>query len=327
MGKKKLALISGSAGFIGTNLVKFLLGNGYAVIGVDNFSASEPWKAELFRKNGNYEFFEHDICKPLTTILKKSKLLKKYGTIARVYNLACPASPPRYSKLPIETIMVCSVGMMNMLNVARKHNATILHASTSEVYGDPELHPQHELYRGNVNTVGPRSCYDEGKRIAETICYEYFRNYGTKVKLVRIFNTYGPYMDPDDGRVVTNFIRQALAGHNITIYGEGKQTRSFQFIDDLLAGFEKFMQTSPEFIGPVNIGNPDEFTVMELAEKVLELIGAGSKLSYESLPGDDPKQRRPDISLAKEKLNWEPRIELETGLVRTIDYYRKLLGD
>lgn len=323
----KLAVVTGSAGFIGTNLVKSLLEQGYGVIGIDNFYSSEEWKAELFNQNPNYEFINHDIVDPLDTVIENSTLFKRFNKIDEIYNLACPASPPRYINLSLETIKINTTGVFNVLDLAKKYNSKVLHTSTSEVYGDPLVHPQIETYRGNVNTVGPRSCYDEGKRISETICYEYKRLFNTRVKIVRIFNTYGPYMDPNDGRVVTNFINQALKGENLTIYEEGKQTRSFQYIDDLIDGFFKFMETEDEFYGPVNLGNPDEFTIKELAEVVLELIDSKSKIDYirmdENNPyksSHDPKQRKPDIALAKNRLDWEPKVKLKEGLMQTIEY-------
>ncbi len=327
----RINLITGSTGFIGTNLTKYLLEQGEVVIGLDNFSSSEKWKADLFKENSNYEFIEHDIVKDLHPALQTSKLLKVHGKIDRIFNLACPASPPRYISIAIETIDVCTRGVKNVLELAKEYNSTILQASTSEVYGDPLVHPQVETYRGNVNTVGPRSCYDEGKRMGETYCYEFHRLYGVKVKIVRIFNTYGPYMDPEDGRVVTNFILQAQAGKDLTIYGDGKQTRSFQYIDDLIQGFIKFMETEDDFIGPVNLGNPGEFTILELGELILKKIESSSKLEIVKLdPNDpynkknDPQQRKPDISLAQEKLGWSPIIKLEDGLDKTINYYKGL---
>ena len=327
----KLAVITGSAGFIGTNLTKLLLEKDYYVVGIDNFYSSEQWKSELFKDNENYEFIKYDIVKPYIDIVENSRLFKLHGKVDEVYNLACPASPPRYIDLSLETIRINTDGVFNALELAKKFNAKILHTSTSEVYGDPLVHPQVESYRGNVNTVGPRSCYDEGKRISETICYEYKRLFNTRIKLVRIFNTYGPYMDPNDGRVITNFINQAIKGENLTIYEEGKQTRSFQYIDDLLAAFLKLMETEDEFYGPINLGNPDEFTIKELAEIVLELIDSKSKIDYIKMDANnpyksshDPQQRKPDISLAKEKLNWEPKVKLRDGLVKAIEYYKSL---
>jgi len=326
----KVVVITGSAGFIGTNLVKSLLEKDCAVIAIDNFYSSEEWKSKLFKDNPNYEFIKYDIVKPYIDIVESSQTFKNYNKVDEIYNLACPASPPRYINLSLETIKINTDGVFNALDLAKKFDAKVLHTSTSEVYGDPLVHPQVESYRGDVNTVGPRSCYDEGKRISETICYEYKRLFNTKIKLVRIFNTYGPYMDPNDGRVITNFINQALKGENLTIYEEGKQTRSFQYIDDLLAAFSKLMETDDMF-GPINLGNPDEFTIKELAELVLEMIDSKSQIDYikmdENNPyksSHDPQQRKPDISLAREKLNWEPKIKLGDGLVKTIEYYRSL---
>lgn len=317
----KTAVITGSAGFIGTNLVNKLLGNEYKVIGIDNFNSSEKWKAEINKKNKNYEFFEFDITNSLEPIIGKSDLIKQNG-INEIYNLACPASPPRYMKLPFETIAVNTIGLINILELANKYKAKLLHSSTSEVYGDPHIHPQPESYRGNVNTVGPRSCYDEGKRISETICYEYKDKHNIDIKLVRIFNTYGPYMDPNDGRVITNFINQAIKNKDLTIYGDGSQTRSFQFITDLLDGFDAVMKTEKDFFGPINLGNPEEFTINELADIVLENINTKSKKVFVELPKDDPKQRKPDITLARSEFNWEPRTKLKEGLKHTIQYYK-----
>jgi len=328
----KTILITGSSGFIGTNLVKKLLNEDNYVIGIDNFYSSERWKSTLFKENPNYEFIQFDISLPLFNIVQNSRLFKLSNKIDEIYNLACPASPSRYIVLSLETIKVNTDGVINVLEIAKKYNSKILHTSTSEVYGDPIVHPQPESYRGNVNTVGPRSCYDEGKRISETICYEYKRLFDIDIKIVRIFNTYGPYMDPLDGRVITNFILQALKGEELTIYGDGKQTRSFQYIDDLLNGFSIFMETTKEFYGPVNIGNPGEFTIKELAEVILNKISGTSKLKLIEMDANDPyekkndpQQRKPDISLAIEKLKWEPKIDLNTGLDKTIQYYIDLL--
>ncbi len=320
----KLALITGSAGFIGTNLCKKLLSQNYAIIGIDNFSSSEQWKSKLFENNDNYEFIEGDINHSILDILGHSRLLKKLNTIDEIYNLACPASPPRYRELSLETINVCTTGTKNVLEVAKRYNARLLHASTSEVYGDPLEHPQKETYRGNVNTIGARSCYDEGKRIAETICYEYRRLFDLDIKIVRIFNTYGPYMDPLDGRVITNFIHQALGGTDITVYGDGLQTRSFQYIDDLLTAFEKLMNQAKNVMGPVNIGNPNEFTVVELAKEIVKLTNSSSKIV--KIPPteeyvDDPKVRKPDIRLAQNLLKWYPEVQLREGLLKTLEYY------
>lgn len=270
---------------------------------------------EPLMSNPNFTFINHDIIKPLEIEQK----------IDQIYNLACPASPPHYQKDPLFTINTCFIGMTNMLNLALKNKCKILQASTSEIYGDPLQHPQKETYWGHVNCFGIRSCYDEGKRSAETLCYNYIKQKGVDVKIIRIFNTYGPSMATDDGRVVTNFINQALNDKDITIYGDGTQTRSFQYVDDLIDAMIKVMATDSDFHGPINLGNPHEFTVKELAEKVLALIkDSKSKIIYEKLPGDDPSKRRPDISLAKKIINWEPKIQLEEGLIKTIEYFKKL---
>lgn len=270
---------------------------------------------EPLMSNPNFTFINHDIIKPLEIEQK----------IDQIYNLACPASPPHYQKDPLFTINTCFIGMTNMLNLALKNKCKILQASTSEIYGDPLQHPQKETYWGHVNCFGIRSCYDEGKRSAETLCYNYIKQKGVDVKIIRIFNTYGPSMATDDGRVVTNFINQALNDKDITIYGDGTQTRSFQYVDDLIDAMIKVMATDSDFHGPINLGNPHEFTVKELAEKVLALIkNSKSKIIYEKLPGDDPSKRRPDISLAKKIINWEPKIQLEEGLIKTIEYFKKL---
>lgn len=317
-------LITGSAGFIGTNLVAKLLAREQKVIGIDNFSSSEKWKADLFKKDANYTFIEADICNR-DFLFKKLELGS--ARINRVFNLACPASPPRYQKLAIETINVCTTGLINILDVARQNNAQVFHASTSEVYGDPLEHPQKESYRGNVNTVGPRSCYDEGKRIAESICYEYSRIHKLDIKLGRIFNTYGPFMDPEDGRVITNFIRQALSGEKLTVYGNGKQTRSFIYIDDLLSGILKLIDSKLDPTSPVNLGNPEEFTILELIEKLKQNLGKELEIEFSDLPKDDPLQRKPDISLARSNLGWEPRTRLQEGLPLTINYYKQHLSN
>lgn len=311
----KTILITGAAGFIGTNLTKRLLEEGNKVIGLDNFFCSAKSNVELFKDNANYSFIEHDVRFP---ILIEDK-------VDEIYNLACPASPPNYQKDPLYTLDTSVLGIKNVLHFAKANDAKILQASTSEIYGNPYEHPQKESYWGNVNTIGIRSCYDEGKRISETYCMDYNRKYGTKIKLIRIFNTYGPYMDPKDGRVVSNFIMQALRNEDITIYGDGSQTRSFQYIDDLLNGMVKTMETEDEFIGPVNLGNPDEFTIKELAEFVIEKIKPTSKIIYKPLPQDDPLQRKPDNSLAKSKLDWEPKIKLNEGLIKTIEYFKTQL--
>ncbi|MEP7103817.1 MAG: GDP-mannose 4,6-dehydratase [Candidatus Dojkabacteria bacterium] len=322
-------LITGSAGFIGTNLTRRFLDSGNRVIGIDNFSSSSQKKVNLFRDNTNYEFIEHNIVEDILPALSNSRMLKDENTIDEIYNLACPASPKIYINLSIETIKANVDGMFNILEVAKKYNSKFLHSSTSEVYGDPLENPQKESYRGNVNTVGPRSCYDEAKRISETICYEYKRLYGLDIKICRIFNTYGPYMDVKDGRVITNFIVLALQGKDLPLFDGGNQTRSFQYVDDLLNAFEKFMATDSDFMGPVNLGNENEFTVKELGEIVLKKIKTSSKLVNEDQEEGspyqakhDPQVRRPDITLAREKLDWEPKVQLDEGLDKTIEYFR-----
>jgi UDP-glucuronate decarboxylase len=308
----KTILITGATGFIGTNLALKLLSLGDRVIGIDNFYSSSPKRLRIFADKKNFYFIKHDIRKPL-------KIKEK---IDEIYNLACPASPPIYQKDPIFTLETSILGIRNMLKLAEEYKAKILQASTSEVYGNPLEHPQKESYWGNVNPVGPRSCYDEGKRVAETFCYEYFKK-GVDVRVVRIFNTYGPFMNPADGRVVVNFIVQALKNEDLTIYGDGSQTRSFCYIDDLIEGMIKYMDLKERFFGPINLGNPGEFTIKQLAEMVLKLIPKSkSKIVYRPLPKDDPEKRRPDITLAKKVLNWEPKIGLEEGLLKTIYYFR-----
>jgi len=308
-------LITGGAGFIGTNLCKRLLSDGHKVICVDNLYTGQKRNIEPLMNNPNFKFINHNIIEPLNIEEK----------IDEIYNLACPASPPHYQKDPIFTLQTNFMGMSNMLELANKNNCKILQASTSEVYGDPLEHPQKESYWGHVNCVGIRSCYDEGKRCAETLCFNYINEYKVDVKIIRIFNTYGPSMDKDDGRVVTNFINQALFDKDITIYGDGTQTRSFQFVDDLIEAMIRVMKTDNTFHGPINLGNPNEFTIKELAEITLELIkDSKSKIVYVELPQDDPCKRKPDISLAKEKLGWEPKIQLREGLKKTIDYFIEL---
>ena len=308
-------LITGGAGFIGTNLCKRLLNDGHKVICVDNLYTGQKRNIEPLMNNPNFKFINHNIIEPLNIEEK----------IDEIYNLACPASPPHYQKDPIFTLQTNFMGMSNMLELAKKNNCKILQASTSEVYGDPLEHPQKESYWGHVNCVGIRSCYDEGKRCAETLCFNYINEYKVDVKIIRIFNTYGPSMDKDDGRVVTNFINQALFDKDITIYGDGTQTRSFQFVDDLIEAMIRVMKTDNTFHGPINLGNPNEFTIKELAEITLELIkDSKSKIVYVELPQDDPCKRKPDISLAKEKLGWEPKIQLREGLKKTIDYFIEL---
>lgn len=311
---KKNILITGGAGFIGSFLCEKLLAQGNFVICVDNlFTGSKENIKNLF-SNQNFKFIEHDIINPLFLDYK----------IDEIYNLACPASPLHYQFNPIRTVKANTIGVINMLGLAKKHNAKILQASTSEIYGDPLEHPQVESYWGNVNTIGLRSCYDEGKRCAETLFFDYHRQHNLRIKVARIFNTYGPRMRPDDGRVVSNFIVQALKGENITIYGEGKQTRSFCYVDDLIDGLIKLMNSNDDFVGPVNLGNPIEFTIFELAGKVIKITNSKSELIFKELPSDDPQKRKPDISLAKKALGWNPTILLEEGLIKTVDYFRKL---
>ena len=305
-------LITGGAGFIGTNLCKRLLDEGNKIICVDNLYTGQMRNIESFMSNPNFKFINHNIIEPLNMEEK----------IDQIYNLACPASPPHYQKDPIFTINTCFFGMSNMLELAKKNKCKILQASTSEVYGDPLEHPQKETYWGHVNCVGIRSCYDEGKRSAETLCYNYIKQYGVDVKIIRIFNTYGPSMDKNDGRVVTNFINQALYNKDLTLYGDGLQTRSFQYVDDLIEAMIRVMKTDDTFHGPINLGNPNEFTVKELAEMTLELIkDSKSKIINVELPKDDPCKRKPDITLAKETIHWEPKIQLKEGLQKTIDYF------
>lgn len=310
---KKRILVTGGAGFVGSHLCRKLLNDGNEVICLDNFFTGSKDNILDMMDNPYFELLRHDIQQPI--------LLE----VDEIYNLACPASPPYYQFDPVATTRTSVIGAINMLDVARKCKAKILQASTSEVYGDPEVHPQPESYRGSVSTTGIRACYDEGKRCAETLFFDYYRQYDVKIKVIRIFNTYGPYMNPDDGRVVSNFIVQALRGEDITMYGDGTQTRSFQYVDDLIDGMIKLMNSRPEFTGPVNVGNPDEFTMIELAQKIIELTGSKSKIIFQPLPQDDPLQRQPMIDLAKKELNWEPTIKLEDGLKRTIKYFRGII--
>ena len=305
-------LVTGGAGFIGSHLCKYLLNKGDDVICVDNlFTGSKDNIKELLN-NHNFEFIRHDITSSL------------YVEVDQIYNLACPAAPIHYQYNPIKTIKCNTVGMVNMLGLAKRTGARILQASTSEVYGDPEEHPQKESYWGNVNPIGIRSCYDEGKRVAETLCFDYHRQNKVDIRIVRIFNTYGPNLHKNDGRVISNFIVQALKNEPITIYGNGSQTRSFCYISDLLEGMHRMMNKE-DFIGPVNLGNPTEFSVKEIATKIKELTNSSSEIIHNELPKDDPVRRKPDISLAKSKLNWEPKINLDEGLTKTIDYFKDIL--
>ncbi|MBA3047014.1 SDR family oxidoreductase [Patescibacteria group bacterium] len=311
----KKVLITGGAGFIGAHLSEYLLNQGNEVICVDNFYTGSKKSIVHLMSNPGFELLRHDITFPL------------YVEVDEIYNLACPASPVHYQHDPVQTTKTSVIGAINMLGLAKRLKIKILQASTSEVYGSPKIHPQTEDYWGNVNPIGPRSCYDEGKRCAETLFFDYWRQHNLRIRVIRIFNTYGPRMAINDGRVVSNFIVQALRGEDITIYGDGSQTRSFQYIDDLILGMVKMMENKNDFIGPVNLGNPNEFTIKELAEKVLELMPESkSKIIYKELPIDDPKQRQPDITLAKKELSWEPKIELKEGLEKTIDYFKNILS-
>lgn len=310
----KRILVTGGAGFLGSHLCERLLNEDHDVVSVDNYFSGNKKNIAHLLSNSHFEAIRHDITFPL------------YVETDQIYNLACPASPIHYQRDPVQTTKTCVHGSINMLGLAKRVNARVLQASTSEVYGDPEVHPQTEDYWGRVNPVGIRSCYDEGKRCAETLFFDYYRQYNLEIKVVRLFNTYGPKMHPNDGRVVSNFIVQALRGDNITIYGDGQQTRSFCYVDDLIEALVHMMNSPAELVGPMNLGNPREFTVHELAEKVLHFTGSKSKLIFMPLPQDDPKQRQPDITLAREKLGWEPTVSLEDGLKETIAYFKKILG-
>lgn len=311
--ERKRILVTGGAGFLGSHLCERLLNEGHDVICLDNYFTGNKQNVVHLLDNPYFELVRHDVIAPY------------FAEVDEIYNLACPASPIHYQHNPIKTIKTSVMGAINMLGLAKRVGAKVLQASTSEVYGDPAVHPQPESYWGNVNPNGIRSCYDEGKRCAETLFMDYHRQNNVKIKIIRIFNTYGPRMNPADGRVVSNFIMQALRNEDITIYGSGEQTRSFQYCDDLIEGMLRTMATGDDFVGPVNLGNPNEFTMLELAQKVLELTNSKSKLIFEPLPQDDPKQRQPNIDLAKEKLNWEPKIQLEEGLTKTIEYFTKFV--
>lgn len=309
----KRVLVTGGAGFIGSHLCERLLAQGCQVLCVDNFFTGTRQNIGHLLSNPNFELMRHDVTFPL------------YVEVDEIYNMACPASPVHYQFDPVQTTKTSIVGAINMLGLAKRVKAKIVQASTSEVYGDPSVHPQPEEYWGNVNPIGPRSCYDEGKRCAETLFFDYHRQHGLPIKVIRIFNTYGPRMHPKDGRVVSNFIVQALSGQDITIYGDGQQTRSFCYVDDLVEGFIRMMATGPEVTGPINLGNPGEFTMLELAQVVIELTGSKSKVLHGPLPQDDPRQRQPNIEMAKATLDWKPNVPLREGLVQTIDYFRHFL--
>ncbi|WP_241127725.1 UDP-glucuronic acid decarboxylase family protein [Novosphingobium terrae] len=311
--RAKTVLITGGAGFLGSHLAERLLGQGHQVFCLDNFQSGRRANLTPLLRSNRLTIVAHDMIHPLPDLPRFDE----------IYNLACPASPVHYQEDPVATMKVCSVGVLNMLERAARDNARVFHTSTSEIYGDPEIHPQHESYHGNVNTIGPRSCYDEGKRFAETLLTEYAAQSGLNVRLVRIFNTYGPRMQPDDGRVVSNFIVQALRGEKITIYGDGSQTRSFCYVDDLIDGIQLLMAADDRASGPMNIGNPGEYTVGELASLIVEMVGSRSSIVYKPLPIDDPRRRRPDISRAQALLGWSPKVDLVSGLEKTISYFRR----
>ncbi|MBS4062551.1 MAG: SDR family oxidoreductase [Bacteroidetes bacterium] len=310
----KRILVTGGAGFIGSHLCERLLNEGNDVICLDNYFTGQKQNIAHLMSNPFFELVRHDVTAPY------------FVEVDEIYNLACPASPVHYQYNPIKTVKTSVMGAINMLGLAKRVKAKVLQASTSEVYGNPEQHPQTESYWGHVNPIGPRSCYDEGKRCAETLFVNYHEQNNVKIKIIRIFNTYGPRMHPNDGRVVSNFIVQALRGENITMYGSGEQTRSFQYVDDLLEGMTRMMKTGDDFTGPVNIGNPGEFTMLELAEKVIKMTGTKSKIVFQPLPQDDPLQRKPDISLAKKMLDWEPKVNLDEGLEKTIAFFKTVVG-
>jgi UDP-glucuronate decarboxylase len=312
---KKRVLVTGGAGFLGSHLCERLIADGNDVLCVDNYFTGRKDNIAHLLGNPNFEAMRHDVCFPL------------YVEVDEIYNLACPASPIHYQFDPVQTTKTSVIGAINMLGLAKRVKAKVFQASTSEVYGDPTVHPQTEAYRGNVNPIGPRACYDEGKRCAETLFFDYYRQHKTRIKVVRIFNTYGPRMHPQDGRVVSNFIVQALRGEDITVYGDGSQTRAFCYVDDLIEGWVRLMATGDDVTGPINIGNPTEIPVRELAERVIAQVGARSRIVYRPLPVDDPLQRCPDITQAKAVLGWEPKVPLEIGLEKTIAYFDKLLTE
>jgi len=311
-GSRKRILVTGGAGFLGSHLIDRLLDRGDEVLCLDNLFTGDKRNLDHLYNHPRFEFMRHDVCMPL------------YVEVDEIYNLACPASPIHYQHDPVQTTKTSVHGAINMLGLAKRLKAKIFQASTSEVYGDPSVHPQPETYWGNVNPIGLRSCYDEGKRCAETLFFDYHRQHGLDIKVARIFNTYGPRMHPADGRVVSNFVLQALAGEPITIYGDGSQTRSFCYYEDLIEGFMRLMDTDSTVTGPINLGNPNEFTIKELAELVVEMTGSKSVIEYRPLPSDDPMQRKPNISLAQQHLKWEPQVQLREGLVKTIDYFDTL---
>jgi UDP-glucuronate decarboxylase len=311
---ERKTLVTGGAGFLGSHLCDRLIAQGHDVLCVDNFFTGSKRNVEHLLRESRFELMRHDVTFPL------------YVEVDRIFNLACPASPIHYQFDPVQTTKTSVHGAINVLGLAKRVRARILQASTSEVYGDPEVHPQTESYWGRVNCIGSRSCYDEGKRCAETLFFDYQRQHDLDIKVIRIFNTYGPRMHPNDGRVVSNFIVQALRGEDVTIYGDGSQTRSFCYVDDLIDGMLRMMDSEKGFYGPVNIGNPGEFTMLELAEKILRFTGSKSRLVYKPLPQDDPRQRKPDITLARTKLDWTPKVPLEDGLAKTIAYFKKLLA-
>ena len=313
LNSRKRILVTGGAGFLGSHLIDHLLDDGHEVLCVDNLFTGTKRNIDHLHGNSRFEFMRHDLCFPL------------YVEVDEIYNLACPASPVHYQHDPVQTTKTSVLGAINMLGLAKRLNAKILQASTSEVYGDPDIHPQPEEYWGNVNPIGPRSCYDEGKRCAETLFFDYHRQHGIQTKIARIFNTYGERMNLQDGRVVSNFIVQALTGKPITIYGDGSQTRSFCFVDDLVRGLILLMDTGADFTGPVNLGNPHELTILEIAETIVQLTRSSSEIVFQPLPADDPKKRKPDIRLAQSQLGWKPTCKLEQGLLRTIAYFKEAL--